>query len=156
MNTLVENIAVVAGLPPDVDRYNLSPTSDYVSMANGRELTFFVIEGTGTTGRATLTINAASTNTGTGAEAIAYEYRTQNLDGSSISDWIAALAAGFQTAAGGDQIITIRVMAERLPEGKPFVSLTATESVDAPVDAAVLMILSNLRYPQEKPTAPTS
>jgi|GEM_PF-6091939 len=156
MNTLVENIAVVSGLAPDVDRYNTNPTGDYVSLAGGRELTILVVEGTGTTGRATLTVNAASDNSGTGAEAIPYEYRTQNLDGTSISDWIAATASGFQTAAGGDQVIAIRVLAERLPEGKPYVSLTATESVDAPVDAAVVMLLSNLRYPQEKPTAPTS
>ncbi len=154
MQNFSENNALVVGLAPDADRWAGTQTSDWVSAKHGRNIDAVVAEGTGTTGTTTLTMLAASDAAGAGAEAIPFRYRISPLAGPA-GDWIQATVAGFLTAAGGDQIIDIEVLAEELPEGKPWVALNGVEGVDAPTDAAVLFIVSNLRYPQRIPDAPT-
>ena len=56
-------------------------------------------------------------------------------------------ASGFTSTAGANQLYIIEVNAEELDSDSPFVSLTLTESANDPVDAGVLAILGEARYP---------
>ena len=49
--------------------------------------------------------------------------------------------------------MVIEIDADELPEDKPWVRLQLTEVADSPVDAGVLAILSQARYPQATPVA---
>lgn len=141
---------VVIGLQPDADRYNGDPATDIFNMENYDHITFILMEGAGGTGTAVLTVEECTDAAGTGATAIAFRYRLM----STIDTWgalTAVAATGYTTVAGANKLIAIEVDAEELSDGSNFVRLQITESVDSPVDAGVLAVLSRARYPQDVP-----
>ncbi|MCP4640740.1 MAG: hypothetical protein GY851_09920 [bacterium] len=80
--------------------------------------------------------------------AIAFDYRV--LTSATTSDsWgalTAATAAGVTVAAGANKMIAVRVRAQSLTEGYPFVRLQLDEVANAAVDAAVVAILSGPKH----------
>lgn len=144
---LSETLKIVKGLAPAADRFNTGPSTDIFNLALAERLTFLVYHAGGTTGKATLTVDACSDVSATGAEAVAYRYRRMTTGASDVVGAISnATASGIDTVAGEDTIIEIEVLADELPAGKPFARLTLTEAANDPVNAAVIGILSGLKY----------
>jgi hypothetical protein len=155
MRKLTEYLSFIPVLAAAADRFASDPVSTYVSMAKYGHAAFLVAEGAGGTGTATLTVLAASDNSGTGAEAIAFKYRLM-----STIDTMGALqdatASGVTPAAGANKMTVIEIDAVDLPRDKPFVAVKATESVDSPVAASIMAVLSDARYAESvMPTALT-
>jgi len=117
-------------------------------MKDYKSMVFVLMMGVGATGTATITLNASSDASATGAEAIAFNYRRVSAVGTSDVPGArtAATTTGFATTAGSSQLYEIEVSAEDLPDGKPFVALTATEVVNSPVLGAVLAVMGEARY----------
>lgn len=140
--TISEQFKIVPlALAPDADRYNTDPTTDWIKCRN--RVCFVVAEGAGGTGTAAITLNEASDNAGTGSAAMAFRYRTLTTAGGldTWGAWQSATATGVTPAAGANKATLVEVRGDELTEGKDFVSLTLTEGVDSPVDAAVFAIV---------------
>lgn len=158
MNSLLEQISIVKGLPPAADRWNTNPATDIVSMRNHNKCTFLVLQQGGTTGTATFTVEACSDVSGTGATAIPFGYRVgadgAGAGGDAFGARTEAAAAGFTSTAATDRAYLIEVEANELPSGKSFVRLKCTEAVNDPVNGAVIIMLSEGRY--QGAVAPTA
>jgi len=144
---LSESIKFCKGLAPAADRFNTDPVSDYVNTQGHKRVTFLVIHQGGTTGKATLTVLAATNASGGSAAAQAFTYRRMTTGDSDTNGApAAATSAGIDTVPAEDTIIEIEVDVASLPDGKPFVALKCTEAVNDPVTGAVLIILDGARY----------
>lgn len=144
---LSEKLKFVKGLAPAADRFNTSPATDVVSLANAELLTFLVYHQGGTTGKGTLTVEACDDVTPSNTTAIGFRYRRVTTGASDeIGSVSTALAAGIDTVPGEDTLIEIEIRASELPSGRPFARLKCTEAVNDPVNAAVIAILSGLRH----------
>jgi len=144
---LSETLKIVNGLSPSADRFNTSPATDVVNAGLCDEVTFIVQHQGGTTGKATLTVEACDDVTPSNTAAVAFRYRRKTTGASDVWGAItAATTAGIDTVAGEDTAIEVSVKAAELPAGKPYVRLKCTEAVDDPVVGAVLIICSGLRY----------
>lgn len=151
---------VINALVPDADRFATSATTDWISLANYGKLTFIVQTGdaTGGTANGAVTVNASAVAAGTSSTALAFKYRvsagsTSDDSWGSLTD---ATSSGFSMTAGDNYIYLVEVTADSVEAqaaGKVFVSLTVTESSNDPIDASVLAILSDPRYPQEVPVS---
>ncbi len=150
MELLQEIVKFVKGLAPAADRWNTNPVSDAVKLNYHDECTFVVHQAGGTTGTATLTIEACSAADGTGAEAVPYKYQVgadgAGAGGDAVGALTDAAAAGFTTTAATDRLYLLSVKASALPAGKNFVRLKCTEAVNDPVNGAVEILLSTPRY----------
>ena len=135
----------VFALAPDADRYNTDPATDVLNLAGYGQVTFILQEGAGGTGTATLTVEECSALDGTGATAIPFRYRVAQT-GDQFTAFSDALAAGYLTIAGANKMVAIEIDTRDLSEGFPFVRLQLTESVDSPVDAAVIAIAGEARF----------
>lgn len=146
---LSEQIHVVQALAPDADRFNANPQTDYISLKNYGTISFVLAIGAGATGTATITAQMAEAAAGTGATDIPFKYRRVAATGTSDVEGAMtdATDAGFTTTAGADQLYIIEVEAQELDSDSPFVALTLTEVANDPVDAGVLAILGEPRYP---------
>lgn len=134
-----EELTIVKGLAPAADRFNSDPTTDWINMEHLSEVSFLVFHEGGTTGKATITLNAASDNTGTSSEAIAFRSREQNAGSDDgWADYANTSSSGVETTAGAEHVVEVNVLASELPADKPFVAVTLTEGVDDPVNGAVL------------------
>ena len=89
-------------------------------------------------------MKAASKADKTGAEAVPFRYKT--VTGDTIGNLTAGTAAGVSIAAGADRSVAIDVDVRDLPDGKPWVYVTFTETVNSPVAGGVIAILSGSRY----------
>ena len=72
----------------------------------------------------------------------------------TIDTWgarTARAAAGYAPAAGANKMVAIEVDPATLPAGKPWVRVQVTESVDSPVDAGMIVILSHGRHKRDIP-----
>ncbi len=138
----------VFALAPDADRYASDPATDVINMANYRHVTFLLIEGAGGTGTATITVEECTALDGTGATAIAFNYRLA-ATADTFAALTAAAAAGYLTIAGANKMVAIEIDSAELSDGSPFVRLTLTEAVASAVDACVIAIASEARYPQD-------
>ncbi len=144
---LSENVKLIKGLAPAADRFNTSPSTDVVSLANAEKATFILYHDGGTTGKGTLTVEACDDVTPSNTTAVAFRYRRVTTGASDeIGAISTATTAGIDTVPGETTLIEIEVKADELPAGKPFVRLKCTEAVNDPVNGAVLIILSGLRY----------
>ena len=121
--------------------------SDIVNMRNWRKVHFEIAEGTGTTGTTVITIRSSDDNAASNSTAIPFRYRI-NTSAGVKGDWVSALAAGFTTTAGGDQLIDIEIASNELTAGEPYVFLRGVEGVDAATVAVVMIHLYSGRYPQ--------
>ncbi len=144
---LSESHKIVNLVSPAAD-YNASTvTTAYVSLKNHNLLTIFVAHKGGTTGKSTITLNAASTTGGSGATAIPFTYRRKTTGASDVFGTIsAALAAGIDTVPTEDTIIEIFVKSADLPVDKPYVNVVLTEAVNDPVSGSVIAILGQGRF----------
>lgn len=127
-------------LAPDADRYNTSPATDRIRHPGTGNLYFLVVEGTGGTGTATLTVNCYAAATGGSGTAIGYQYKTvtSGADFDTAGGYSTATASGVNPAAGATKATLIQVRYDQVTEDKPFVELTLTETDDGAVDAAVI------------------
>lgn len=145
---LSELLHAVTALAPAADRYNGNPTTDWLNLKDYGTVTFVIQHGSGATGTAVVTANMAEDASGTGSTAIPFRYR--RVSDVTVSDVpgaaAAATASGFTITAGSNQIYLVEIDASELDSDSPFVSLTLTESVNSPVDGAVLAILGDARY----------
>lgn len=135
---------------PLADGYAGDPASDVVSLKNYHTATFYVQEGAGATGTATITVEECTLIDGTGATAIAFRYRA------SGGEWTAATASGFTTTAGANTRYEIQVLDSDLSEDSPFVRLQFTEVVDSPVAMAAFVVAEGARYAEEAPVSALS
>jgi len=127
-------------LPPDADRYNTDPSTDRVRHPGTGNLFFLVVEGTGGTGTAAITVNTYAAAAGGAGTAIAFEYKTvtSGADFDTAGGYTTATTSGVTPAAGATKTTLVKVRYDQVTEGEPFVELTLTEGVDSPVDAAVI------------------
>lgn len=147
---LQEVVKFIKGLAPAADRWNTNPVSDAVKLAYHNQVTFIVGQQGGTTGKATLTVEACTLADGTGATAIPFKYQV-GADGAGAGGdaWGAvqdALAAGFDTTPAIDALYAITVYAAALPANKPFVRLKCTEAANDPINGFVLIALDEPRF----------
>jgi hypothetical protein len=137
----------IKALAPAADRWNTSPTTDSISMANHDKLTFLVYQSGGTTGNATITMLASATSTPSGSTALPFRYRKMTTGASDVmGDVINATASGFTTTANEDAIYELEIDSSELPEGQPWVHLVCTEATNDPVNGCVIALLSEPRY----------
>lgn len=150
MSKLIETVKFVKGLAPAADRWNTNPATDIVNTKLYGRVAFLVHQEGGTTGKATLTVEACSDTSGTGAEAVPFLYSVGGTGASANGDATGAVteaaAAGFDTTANADKLYVIELDAASLPADKPFVRLKATEAVNDPVNGAVEILLYQARY----------
>ena len=144
----------VTGLDPVADALAGTVTSDAVNMALWGLAEFIIHKGVGTTGTSTITLEACSDAAGTGAEAIAFPYQAYTSSSDDTPGAVTeATASGFALTAGSSQLYVAAALAERLPDGKTWVRLKATEVVDAAVLAGILIELSEPRYAAQVPAS---
>lgn len=144
---LSESHKIVNLISPAADYNGSLVTSPYVSLKNHNLLTVILAHKGGTTGKSTLTLQAASTVGGSGAVAIPFTYRRKTTGASDVYGSIAAAtAAGIDTVPTEDTIIELFVKSQDLPDGKPYVALVATEAVNDPVSGGAIAILGQQRF----------
>lgn len=151
---------VVNGIIPKADAFATSGTTDWVNLANYRHAVFIVHTGnaTGGTANGTVTVSASASAAGSSSTALAFKYRVC-ASSTTVDTWGAltdATSSGFSMTAGDNYIYVVEIVAEEVEAqiaGKPFVSLTVTESSNDPIDAAVLILLGEPRYPQAVPVS---
>ena len=145
----MQSILPVFALAPDADRYNSDPATDIINMGDYAHIDFFIMEGAGGTGTATVTMHSSDDVSASNTTAIGFRYRVaQTAD--TFGVWT-TVAANYLLIAGANKMVQIQVDADQLADGEPYVRMTLTEAVDSPVDAGVLAILSGVRYGQEQP-----
>lgn len=142
---LLEEMHFIKGLDPVADALSGTVRSDVVSM-KGCDKTYFIVhKGVGTTGTSTITVNACDNFTPSNRSAIPFRYRaitTGDTEGAVTQ----ATSAGFDLTAGSSQLYVIEVDARDLPAGYPNVELTATEVVNDPVLAGIMVMQTELKY----------
>ena len=149
---------IVNGIVPKADAFATSGTTDYISLKDYRRATFIVHTGnaTGGTANGVITVLAASDAAATGAGAVAFKYRTC-ASSTTVDTWGAltdAASTGVAMTAGDNYIYAVEVTAEDIEgadPGNPFVALKVTEDSNDPIDASVLVILSDPRHPVGTP-----
>lgn len=149
---------IVAGVVPVADAFATSATTDFINMANYRRITFVIFTGNATSGTAngTVTVLASASAAGSSTTALAFKYRVC-ASSTTVDTWGAltdAASTGFSMTAGDNYIYTVEVNAEDVEAqiaGKPFVACKVLEVTNDPIDAGVLVILSEPRYPQAVP-----
>lgn len=129
-------------LAPDADRYNTDPATDRIRHPGTGNLYFLIIEGTGGTGTAAITVNCYAAASGGSGTAIAFQYKTvtSGADFDTAGGYSTATTSGVTPAAGATKSTLVKVRYDQVTEDKPFVELTLTEGVDSPVDAAVIAL----------------
>jgi len=142
---MATNHFVPFALAPAADRYNTSPSTDWVRVPGSGKLQFLLVEGAGGTGTATITVNSASDNAGTGATAIPFRYKTatSSAELNDAGGYTTATASGVTPAAGANKSTLVEVRFDEVSAGKPYVSLTLTEVANFPVDAGVIAIIKD-------------
>jgi len=148
--TFIQTVKAVKGLAPAADRWNTNPATDIVNTALYKKVVFVVQQEGGTTGKATLTVEACSDVSATGAEAVAFKYSVggsgAGAGGDATGDITDATSAGFDTTPAVDKLYIIELDAADLPTDKPFVRLKCTEAANDPVNGAVTILLAEPRY----------
>lgn len=149
---------IVNGIVPKADAFATAGTTDYISLANYGRMTFVIHTGNATSGTAdgVVTVLASASAAGTSTTAVPFKYRVC-ASSTTVDTWGAltdATASGFSMTAGDNYIYTVEVLADdvnAVAAGKLFVACKVTEVTNDPVDASVLCILSEPRYPQAIP-----
>ena len=151
--TISEQLKIVPlALAPDADLWNGDPTTDWIKCQN--RVCFVVVEGVGGTGTAAITLNEATSNSGGSSAPMAFNYRLLTTSGGldTWGAWLAATSSGVTPAAGAAKATLVEVRFDELTESKSFVSLTLTEGVDSPVDAAVFALVAQDRQGVDPPS----
>lgn len=148
--TFLDKYHMAFGINPIDDFTNGTVGTDVVNASNFDETTFLVFSGVGTTGTATLTIEACDDTTPSNTTAIPFRYRrvTGSLNAgdthAAITD---ATASGFTTTAGSHQIYALSVRNEELGDtGYKYIRMKAVEVVNSPVLAGVMILQGHPRF----------
>ncbi len=149
---------IVNGLVPKADRFDTSATTDWISMANYGRITFIVHTGNATsnTANGAITMNCSAVAAGSSPTALPFKYRVC-ASSTTVDTWGAltdATANSLTMTLGDNYIYICEVNAEDVEAagaGKYFVSMLITEGTNDPIDAGVLVILSEPRLPQAVP-----
>ncbi len=148
MSTIDTEHKVIQGLAAVADAFSGTVNSVAVNMKNYSKANFFVQKGVGVLGTSVITMTKATDGSGTNAVAIPFYYR--RITGAGVAGaWTLASTAGFTTTAGSAETYEIAVtdQMEGLAVGdKPYVRLTAVESVNDPVLGGILIIAAGGRY----------
>lgn len=147
-----EEMHFVRGIAPVANAFAGTVQTQCVNMSSWRKCVFDYIKGVGTTGTATITVEACTAQDGTGSTAIPFTYRSYATS-SATSDVpttapTAATASGFTTTAGSDQRYVIEVDQANLlaVSGAKYVRLKSTEVVASAVLGGIEIILMNPLY----------
>ncbi|MDK2918992.1 MAG: hypothetical protein PWQ37_1725 [Candidatus Petromonas sp.] len=133
-------------LPPKVDAFAGTVTTNPVDLSNYNYVTFVIATGTGDTGTQTITVEACSDEIGTETSAIEFRYK-EALSGDDFSDYILADTTGFTTTAGENKTYVIEVDSQALAKLEyKYLRIKAVEVVDAPVEGSIVAILTGARY----------
>lgn len=133
-------------LPPKVDAFAGTVTTNPVDLSNYNHVTFVIATGTGDTGTQAITVEACSDEIGTETSAIEFRYK-EALLGDDFSDYILADTSGFTTTAGENKTYVIEVDSQALAKLEyKYLRIKATEVVDAPVEGSIVAILTGARY----------
>jgi hypothetical protein len=132
------------------DMFNGHPASDVLNMSKWRKALFVVSKLAGATGRATITVLSCDNTTPDTQTAIAFKYRAQTTP-DTFGGWTDATTSGFTTTAGANQVYEVLVDSAWLSGSEEYVRLKCTESVDDPVDGAIVCILFEPRYGGAEP-----
>lgn len=151
MKSLIsEAIKFVKGLAPAADRWNTDPATDVVNAALYGRVAFLVTQEGGTTGKATLTVQACTAADGTGATAVAYKYRVgaagAGAGGDAFGSITDATSSGFDTTPATDRQYLCEIDASTLPVGYNYVRLKCTEAANDPVNGCVSILLGEPRF----------
>ncbi len=146
----VFNAANSSFIAANEDIFNGSPATDVLSMENYEEIVFIITKNSGATGAAVITVESCDDVVPTTKTAVAFRYQV-TTSGNTIGAVLKALAAGFTTTGGADQIYAISIKSDELSGDDKFVRLLATESTDSPVDGAIIAIGLYPRYEQDVP-----
>ena len=155
IGTTIEKWHAGIGKAPVADVFNGNPATDVFSMENYGLCTFYVFWGVGTTGTATITVEACDDFTPSTTSAVAFDYAiisSPDTNGALTT----ATSAGFTTTAGSNQIYMIQVEGAALGSSGPNVRLKMTEVANAPVLGGVMVVLSQARYAEDQPPVATS
>jgi len=145
---MIPKLHFVNALPPVADAFATTTNSDVINVI-GEGLLFVIQKGVGTTGTATITVEACDDVTPTTTAAVAFLYRT-NTGTDVWSDWTRATTSGFTTTAGSNHLYQVYVEAAELAgegtDGYGYARLVSTEVVDDPVLGGILAAIVNPRH----------
>ena len=145
-----EQYHVAFGKNPVADFADTSAVSDVVNAKNFHSTVFLVYWGVGTTGTATITVEACDDVTPTNTTAVPFYYRviTGALNaGDTAGTLTLATAAGFTTTAGSHQCVVVEVNHEELGDtGYKYVRVKCTEVVDDPILGGILVLQGRPRF----------
>lgn len=148
--SFLETYHMAFGKNPVADFLSGTVTSDVVNMKNFDEVVFLFYWGVGTTGTATITVEACDDASASNTTAIPFRYR--NITGAinagdthgAITD---ATTAGFTTTAGSHQVYAISVRAEEMGDTNyGYVRCKAVEVADDPILGGILILQGHPRF----------
>lgn len=145
-----EQYHVAFGKNPVADFQATSAVSDVVNAKNFHTTVFLIYTGVGTTGTATITVEACDDTTPSNTTAVPFYYRviTGGLNaGDTAGTLTLATASGFTTTAGSHQCFVVEVDHEELGDtGYKYVRCKCTEVVDDPVLGGILILQGRPRF----------
>lgn len=154
MKDFLHDHHIVNGFVPVADAFATSKTTDFISLANYRRISFHVHTGDATAGTANgvITVLASTVAAGSNPTAVAFRYRVC-ASSTTVDTWgasTAAAATGVAMTAGDNYMYLVEVTADELEAaaaGAKFVALKVTEDTNDPIVAECIGILSEPRFP---------
>ena len=142
----VDKFHAIPVLYPVADAFNGTINTDIVDV-QGEGILFEIVKGIGATGTSTVTVDACSTIGPAATTAVDFIYRISTTP-DTWGEWTAtALAAGFVTTAGSNQMYQVYVDASELAAtGYRFARLHAVEVVSNAVTGCVNAYVVNPHY----------
>lgn len=155
---MLERGHVEMGLAPVADFFDSGAggASDVISLKDHNRARAILLWGVGTTGTATLTVEACDDVTPTTHTAIPFWYRitVAAADPGAIT---LATASGFTTTAGSNQLVEIEINAAELNLlGRTYFRIVLTEVVDSPVLGGIVIELLEPRFATASSTTATT
>lgn len=148
----MERVHAVKGLDPIADFMDVTAggVTIPVNMQDYDKCCFYMYWGVGTTGTATVQVEACDNITPSNHTAIPFYYRATSSTDVPGTITLAA-AAGIATTAGSSQIFEVEVNAADVAvaasnANRKYVRLLLTEVVDSPVLGGVLILLVNPKF----------
>ncbi len=149
----MERCHVMKGLDPIADFMDVTAggVTIPVNAQDYEKLVFYVYWGVGTTGTATIQIEACDNTTPSNHTAIPFYYRVSCATTDVAGTITLAAAAGFTTTAGSSQIVEVEVDAAVIAAGasnagRKYARLLFTEVADSPVLGGVMILGVNPKY----------
>jgi len=141
-HNLLQRCKYVKGLDPVADYTAGDPVyTDIIKMGNWETATFFVYKGVGTTGTATITLQACDDNEASNTSNVGFRY-SSNTATDVIGDLTTVTSAGVLISAGSSQIWAATVDASELTNSYKFVRLALNETDSTAVLGGVMCILT--------------